>query len=212
MLAAAKLPASEQIGLDKASLDAITRDASGELAAEWEALSEELLAVQSNVSSSLARELEQAEAETLQRIRKTEANLRRNLVQPNRRSIRRELLAVRDTQEQNARRRGDQIGIRPARLRDDWWASKLRTSDPNLLRAAEWSALSAGALIIAAALDSTLGGVAPVAAVLRADAETRAAVVVLWRGAFAASIVVYLGAFLKLVLDTDSTDGDVEWR
>lgn len=206
----AKMPASDQLRLDKASLDAMTRSASGELAAEWEQLSGELSAVERNVSSSLQRELADAEAEAMAKILKTERNLRRNLVVPQRRQIRRELVALRDSQQELARRRGDLE--RPPRLRDEWWEAKVRASDSGLVRTAEISVGGIGALIIVAALNSLAGTVLG-EGFQAYHAEAHATLVMAWRVGFGGALAVYLWAITRLFLiDAPPSREDIERR
>jgi len=201
----AKLPAAEQLSLDKATLDAMTRSASDELASEWDILTDELSAVEQNVSTALQRELGDAEARALQRIMRTERNLRRNVVLPNRREIRRELLSLRDQQAARARWRGD---VRPARLRDEWWDAKVRDSDAGQIRAAEWSASGLGLLLGMAALNSLLHGA------FVPTGEVGSALIVGWRCAFTVAVLVYTWSIVGIFLveATSTTRGDVERR
>ena len=72
----AKLPSSEQQGLDRATLDAMTREASGELANTWEKLSTDLSSVERNVSQVLRQQLDEAESTTIARLTRLPASMR----------------------------------------------------------------------------------------------------------------------------------------
>ena len=76
----AKMPAADQLSLDRASLDAITDEASAELSDAWDELSLELSAVERNVSSTLEHELSEAQRTALEKLRTTELVLRRDLI------------------------------------------------------------------------------------------------------------------------------------
>ena len=199
----AKLPSSEQQGLDRATLDAMTREASGELANTWEKLSTDLSSVERNVSQVLRQQLDEAESTTIARLTRTESSMRRNLIAPNRRDIQHSLLALRNKQVARAKWRGD-FG-RPPRLRDEWWKAKLQGSTSGVVHAAEWSACGAGALLVIAALDmiarETSGG-----------ADMRAPLVTLWRAAFGVAVIVYVGAITSIFLAVEPSRDEPERR
>lgn len=195
----AKLPSWEQQGLDRATLDAMTREASGELASTWDMLSTDLSSVERNVSQELRQQLDEAESTAT----RTESSIRSNLIAPNRRDIQHSLVALRNKQVARAKWRGD-FG-RPPRLRDEWWKAKLQGSTSGVVHAAEWSACGAGALLVIAALDT-------IARETSSGAEMRALLVTLWRAAFGSAVIVYLGAITSISLVDEPARDEPERR
>lgn len=101
------LSGPELASLDEAALDAILDSASSTLANAFDDLSDDLAALERNVSSSLKSGLELQERQSASRLANVTRSLRRSMILPGRRAVRRELALVRQVEEERARVRAE---------------------------------------------------------------------------------------------------------
>jgi hypothetical protein len=172
------------------------------LADTFDDFSDELFAAEKNITIALDSTLDDATSAADARIRRVSERMRREMIAPSRLIIQRELIQLREAEEERKQEKLMESGTYRARARlvgrDQWWLSRLDKGGTNV-RVLERSAAVLGLLLLVGALD-LFAGLAGLDVVL--DAAVREELTTTWRLCFAVALAVYFYS-LSLVTLTD---------
>ena len=172
------------------------------LADTFDDFSDELFAAEKNITIALDSTLDDATSAADARIRRVSERMRREMIAPSRLIIQRELIQLREAEEERKQEKLMESGTYRARARlvgrDQWWLSRLDKGGTNV-RVLERSAAVLGLLLLVGALN-LFAGLAGLDVVL--DAAVREELTTTWRLCFAVALAAYFYS-LSLVTLTD---------